>query len=532
MDVLIPPDIPIAEIEWRILDNTAVSTSPLNGVTTTFTRPGTRWGARLSFRDLKDRDRARLLAILASVRGRSGRVYFTSAADPARTGGYSFPELFANADFSNGTTGWSGSSGATSGVALSVRDRIMRSTRTGNGANSFALQQSVNPTVTAYLPYAARFFLGAARGAYPSGWSIYDNVSGARATAVATQRGLFSGAIIPGGTSSAPSLLDESVTGTLTGDYVEVPFASFTRCALIDNGLNALKYSDDPTNAAWTKTRCTASAVAGTAPDGASDAMAIIEDSSASTSHYMTQSSTRTSVAEDLCAYGYFKRRTGTRNVRVVVLSGGSDYGYCYFDLNAGTAGTPTVAGSATNARAFIRNVGNGWYFCAVVARCPASTALNAEFDLASGGSNSYTGDGSSSIYAWGLGAARSGVPTRGATTVATAAASGTSQTGGGLYLKGLPASTQNIRAAGDMVEIILPTGSQLVRLTAALDSDAAGLGYLQFENPVRVSPADNAAVIFNQPMMRGILTEGPAWPTRPGLFSDFDIDLIEDIAP
>jgi hypothetical protein len=185
-----------------------------------------------------------------------------------------------------------------------------------------------------------------------------------------------------------------------------------------------------------------------------------------------------------------------------------------------------------TNGRAFIRAAGNGWYFCAVVARLPATTALDIEFDMLNAGSNNYTGDSTSSIYAWRVGVARSAVPTRGAQTVATALASGTTQTGSGLYLKGLPVSTQNIRAAGDMVEIILPTGSQLVRLTAALDSDAAGLGYLQFENPVRTSPADNAAVIFNQPMMRGILTEGPSWPTRPGLFSDFDIDLIEDIAP
>jgi hypothetical protein len=29
MDVLIPPDIPIAEIEWRILDNPARSTGVL-----------------------------------------------------------------------------------------------------------------------------------------------------------------------------------------------------------------------------------------------------------------------------------------------------------------------------------------------------------------------------------------------------------------------------------------------------------------------------------------------------------------------
>ena len=526
MDVLIPPDIPIAEIEWRILDNTAVSTSPLNGVTTTFTRPGTRWGARLSFRNLKDRDRARLLAILASVRGRSGRVYFTSAADPARTGGYSFPELFTNADFSNGVTGWS-----TTLASLTVRDRVSRLTVSAPGSNPQLYQPGI--PVTQYAPHALRSMILAGRGldSIVVGPATSDAVG--QDSSYVTTRGLVTvPRVMLSTTSQSYPAVVAVANGYEAGHFVSVPFTSLARCALVDNGPNALLYSDQIDNAAWTKTRTSITANAAIAPDGTSTADAIVEDTSASTNHIVTQSSTRASVAEDLCAYGYFKRGSGTRDVRMYVLVDGSNYAGCTFDLGAGTAGTPGLNGSATNTRAFIRDAGNGWYYCAVLARCPATTGLNIEIDMVSAGSTSYTGDGTSSIYAWRLGAARSGLPTRGALTTGTALASGTNQTGSGLYLKGLPANTQNIRAAGDMVEIVLPTYSQLVRLTAALDSDAAGLGYLQFENPVRTSPADNAAVIFNQPMMRGILSEGPAWPTRPGLFSDFDLDLIEDIAP
>ncbi len=528
MDVLIPPDIPIAEIEWRILDNTAVSTSPLNGVTTTFTRPGTRWGARLSFRDLKDRDRARLLAILAAVRGRSGRIYFTSAADPARTGGSGFPELFTNADFASGTTGWVGA-----GAALSVSDRVMRVTRSVGSAESDLIQAITG--FTQYAPHALRSFILDGKGS--TGLNIGRAMAagvgaGTEISDYSTARGLGTVSLVARGTTSENQFPAVIASNSLAGDYISVPWCSLSRCALVDNGPNALLYSDQIDNAAWTKTRTSITANAAIAPDGTSTADAIVEDTSASTNHIVTQSSTRASVAEDLCAYGYFKRGSGTRDVRMYVLVDGSNYAGCTFDLGAGTAGTPGLNGSATNTRAFIRDAGNGWYYCAVLARCPATTGLNIEIDMVSAGSTSYTGDGTSSIYAWRLGAARSGLPTRGALTTGTALASGTNQTGSGLYLKGLPANTQNIRAAGDMVEIVLPTYSQLVRLTAALDSDAAGLGYLQFENPVRTSPADNAAVIFNQPMMRGILSEGPAWPTRPGLFSDFDLDLIEDIAP
>lgn len=522
MDVLIPPDIPIAEIEWRILDNTAVSTSPLNGVTTTFTRPGTRWGARLSFRNLKDRDRARLLAIIAAVRGRSGRVYFTSAADPARTGGYSFPELFTNADFASGVTGWSQSA-----AALSVSDRVMRITATSIAAP--CIYQ--NPAVTQYAPLIVRGFAGARSR---NGTFIGTSADGISNYATDAQ-GMVAQSWVPLSAfagNTFPIVHNASGNAGLVGDWLDTPFTSLSRCALVDNGPNALLYSDQIDNAAWTKANVTITANGATAPDGTTTADAIVENS-ATSQHYVQQSVARASAAEDICAYGYFKRGAGARNIRLIAGDSSlSNYGQAYFDLGAGTVSAGSINGSATNPRAFIRAAGDGWYFCSVVVRLPTSTGLTNYAELTDGTTTGYTGDGTSSVYAWRLGAARSGVPTRGALTTATALASGATQTGSGLYLKGLPVSTQNIRAAGDMVEIMLPTYSQLVRLTAALDSDAAGLGYLQFENPVRVSPADNAAVIFNQPMMRGILSEGPSWPTRPGLFSDFDLDLIEDIAP
>jgi hypothetical protein len=522
MDVLIPPDIPIAEIEWRILDNTAVSTSPLNGVTTTFTRPGTRWGARLSFRNLKDRDRARLLAIIAAVRGRSGRVYFTSAADPARTGGYSFPELFTNADFASGVTGWSQSA-----AALSVSDRVMRITATSIAAP--CIYQ--NPAVTQYAPLIVRGFAGARSR---NGTFIGTSADGISNYATDAQ-GMVAQSWVPLSAfagNTFPIVHNASGNAGLVGDWLDTPFVSLSRCALVDNGPNALLYSDQIDNAAWTKANVTITANGATAPDGTTTADAIVENS-ATSQHYVQQSVARASAAEDICAYGYFKRGAGARNIRLIAGDSSlSNYGQAYFDLGAGTVSAGSINGSATNPRAFIRAAGDGWYFCSVVVRLPTSTGLTNYAELTDGTTTGYTGDGTSSVYAWRLGAARSGLPTRGALTTGTALASGTGQNGSGLYLKGLPASTQNIRAAGDMVEIVLPTYSQLVRLTAALDSDAAGLGYLQFENPVRTSPADNAAVIFNQPMMRGILSEGPMWPTRPGLFSDFDLDLIEDIAP
>lgn len=529
MDVLIPPDIPIAEIEWRILDNTAVSTSPLNGVTTTFTRPGTRWGARLSFRNLKDRDRARLLAILAAVRGRSGRVYFTSAADPARTGGYSFPELFTNADFSNGVTGWLAQQSV-----LSVRDRVMRITVARSSGAAPAFSQS--PTVTAYRPLVARGHLGQRNRAGLT-LGIYANGAGYYA---ADRQGLQAVSWVPLSSSAGatyPAVYDGAGNVSMTGDWLDVPFASLANCALVDNAPNVLTQTNDFSHADWTKAGATVTANSATAPDGTTSADRIVEDTSTG-EHYVLQSKTRTNVAADWCfAIALAPGDVGglrDRAVLRIVDAGSVNSITAHFDLlNGAVSVAASAGGSASNARAFIKPIGRGYYYCAIVGRMPASdTTIRGVVNLVENPSTiSYTGASSRNIAAWRGTLAQSSVPVR-LSDRTIAAPNGDSQSGGGLCIKGLPASTQNIRAAGDMVEIVLPTYSQLVRLTAALDSDAAGLGYLQFENPVRVSPADNAAVIFNQPMMRGILSEGPAWPTRPGLFSDFDIDLIEDIAP
>lgn len=527
MDVLIPPDIPIAEIEWRILDNTAVSTSPLNGVTTTFTRPGTRWGARLSFRNLKDRDRARLLAILAAVRGRSGRVYFTSAADPARSGGYSFPELFTNADFSNGVTGWTAQN-----CTLSVTDRVMRLTAARSSSAPPGISQ--NPTVTQYRPLVARGFFGArTRSGLTLG--IYANGAGNYAV---DRQGLQAVSWVPSTTnagSTYPIVYDGAGNISITGDWIDTPFVSLAHGAIVDNGPNALLYSDQIDNAAWSKSNVTVTADFFNDPSLAAT-MERVSETTANSTHQLQQTTTKAAVAQDWCFAGWFRAGTNTdaRN-RILLRVGdvnGSDYVQGFFDLSTGVADTPTASGGAANPRSFIRALGNGLYYCAIIGTTSTSTAIGGRVYLVqSGTTTSYAGLTTADIGVGRLALAQSSVPVR-LTQTTSAATTGVSQTGSGLYLKGLPASTQNIRAAGDMVEIVLPTSSQLVRLTAALDSDAAGLGYLQFENPVRTSPADNAAVIFNQPMMRGILSEGPMWPTRPGLFSDFDLDLIEDIAP
>jgi hypothetical protein len=74
---------------------------------------------------------------------------------------------------------------------------------------------------------------------------------------------------------------------------------------------------------------------------------------------------------------------------------------------------------------------------------------------------------------------------------------SGTSQTGNALHLKGLPASTDGLLLPGDYFEI----NGEIKQATAALNSDAASLGYLQFEPALVRSPADNDPINVTDPM-------------------------------
>ena len=104
----------------------------------------------------------------------------------------------------------------------------------------------------------------------------------------------------------------------------------------------------------------------------------------------------------------------------------------------------------------------------------------------------------------------------------------GAGQTGNSINVKGLPTSTNGILLVGDWVEC----SGQLNMVTAPLNSDSAGLGFLQLQRPFTTAPADNAPVIINRPMGRFLLAdEEVSWSSRPGVLSDFSISFVEDIA-
>lgn len=513
-------------IEWTLRSITARHQSPLSGVATTLERPGAHWAARLPYENLPIARRAPLQAFAASCRGHANRFHLP-VFGWTRRGSFPATELFPNTAFTT-TTGLTPSSQTT----LSVSDNLLRARRTGVVSNQFTARASSAVTVTQYAPYALRFIAHQGRGAYASGLTAYDDTLGARIGSTVTSFGRVDGLVVPSGTTSTPALLDEATTTLIAGDYFSISFASFARCALVDNAPNLLLRSDEFDNASWSKVASSVTANTATNPIGTNTGETLIEDGT-SAFHYVQQTATVSSSAADY-TFGV-AIKAGTRNFAWVEMSDGTHTVIVYVNLANGALGTPTSGGANfTLPRASTVDLGNGWHAVYLTGRKnSSSTSIICRVGLATSiSTGNYAGDGASFIAIWRGTLAQSAFPTRLAQTT-TASTSGTSQTGGALYLKGLPASTDGLLLQGDPAEIAIGTTTQLVRTRSSLNSDAAGLGYWQFEPPLRVSPSDGAAVIIHNPLCKMMLDANDVgWTDRASEISDLEFAAVEDTYP
>jgi len=231
-DYVLPPDLVAAEVNWQILDNTAVFSSALSGAVRTVSRPGNRWGCRLLFRAPSPTRRHRLLALVAALRGRSNRLWLT---DPAyqQAGSLVNAELLSNNAAVAATTGWSSDNAE---MVLSADSHLgLRLTRTGVTADRYAFQSGL--TTAASTPYAVRALVSAGRG----------NVN-LKATAGTSQgaTGLLNGTAITSagrivetftasGTTSHVSFYD-LISGRAAGNFQFLSHASVARCGLVAGG--------------------------------------------------------------------------------------------------------------------------------------------------------------------------------------------------------------------------------------------------------------------------------------------------------
>jgi hypothetical protein len=438
-------------------------------------------------------------------------------------------DLLANADFRNGTTGWSSNADYTLGVSESV----LRATRNAcNGANVQALYPSATLTPVQYAPYVAKFMVAKGRGTYTNGFraDIGSTAGGAEygTGTTITDSGMAIAAAVATSTTIAPRLVDLDNTGLIAGDYISIPYVSLSRGALADRGTNLLLYSDDLTQSAWTKTRSTITSNTATAPDGTVTADKIVEDTSTNT-HYADQEVT-VGAAQSSFSFAVVLASSGRNFAAIQLVSSGGSI-IAYFNVASGTVGTTFAdSGTWTRHERRITSLGSGWYLCVVTGvKLNSDTQVFARIYPASAdGTISYTGNVSNGVLAWRATLAQSAVPTRLRQTT-SAASAGEAPTGSGLHTKGWPASTNGLLLPDDQIEIVTSRGSELKILTAPVNSDAAGLAYLQFEPPLRGSPADGAAVIVHQPMGRFIYAgESPGWDNEPGYFSQASCQFEE----
>ncbi len=533
-EYVLPPWLRVSAVDKGILGNTAEFSSPLNGATRTYGRPGDRLRFDVRIENASNRttvaERAYYEGLLAAIRSKANRVWMSPPGYAGPRGSFPVSELFTNADFSNGTTGWNVE---TTG-SLSVADGRLRMT-TLRGGVAIAMFQQI--ALTAATPYALRSVIVDGKGSEGLSLGRFINGGIPSASDYSTARGMGTLVSVPTAAEAASNPRYPLVFGGgvfRAGSYASLPFASLARCILTDSSPNEFAQSLI-SGAGWTLGNATVTANYYTMPDGSVTGSRLIEASDIGQSHYSYRSVTRTNVAADWFVCGEFRRGDVSSERDRVYLSvrddvAGTNGAYAVFNLALGTVSVSAAAlGSATDARAVIKSLGDNWFYCAVGCRMPASGTTVTGFLASANASDSatYNGDGSRNIGVGLVGLAQSSQPFNLRANTGTAYPTGVAQTGAGLYVKGLPVSTNGLLLPGDYVQI----GFQLEMVTASLDSDAAGLGYLQVSRPMRTAVADNTPIIVHQPMAKFLFADPDiGWSLRPGLLSDFTIPLVEDV--
>lgn len=517
---IIPPSLlPEQPVDINLIDDQTALFAPMFGrgwaQRNAYGDP--RWGMSVRYKGMRSWQRSRLFSALQEARGKFSTVRVSVAQ--ALRGNFPATELIPNNDFSTtDVSGWTAERST-----LRSGDGVLRSVN-NSGSLYWRLSRG-GIAVTQYAPYALRAFYNTnpAIEALAFGPAI---VSGFQSDNYSVTKGLRTVSMVAASASmDAYPFVQTTGSGYMPGTFLELPYISLARCALVDTGSNYLDRPSEFHQPAWGKFALTATASGTTAPDGTSTAETLTE-TTANGIHELFHTNPRPSGAADLCVYGHFKQSVLDRDIvlRISNVSGsGVDSAEARLDLSAGTIGAVTLTGAATNGRAFIVSLGNGWYFAAVIARLPSSTSITAQVNMHNTVSATYAGT-TGAVFAWQVGATLSSVPVRNSVAHNQAAPAGTPPTGGMMYLKGLPASTDGLLLPGDFFEV----NGELKQVTMSLDSDAAGRGIVQFRPGLARPPADNDPVIILNPLGRFAMTEDPRMSLQFGSYADASLSFEE----
>ena len=169
---------------------------------------------------------------------------------------------------------------------------------------------------------------------------------------------------------------------------------------------NIFTYSEELDNAAWTKAGASITANAATAPTGVATMDKLVEDSSTGQHRFFaTRSGTTNSSAYTVSFFAKQAERTriyvGLAESPTFVRQGNA-----VFDLAAGTVVFASAgSGGASGGLATITQCTNGIYRCTYTLTLGgANTSIFCDVNLVSTGTTiSYTGDGTSGAFVWGM---------------------------------------------------------------------------------------------------------------------------------
>lgn len=540
MSAYVMPDIRVATNVVQHNSNTGISRSPLSGAVQRRVRDGEHFAVQMSLQNLKGADRRQMMSWLSLLNGAEHQAIIRDRSYEKPSGTLS--DIAEMVDVTFNATNWTPSGSANGSVSDLSGGIRFKGGRTFAGVNLVPTASADGISApTAGYSYAAKLHVGeisAGSGGQVDEASLrwldasLGNVLASDDQATTTDAEQLVVAATCTDASSfflRPFLKKDGLSDTF-GMIQDLSQLSAARCLLVDNGFNALTYSEQFDNVAWSKTRSSVSANATSAPDGLTSADELVEDSTASDSHFILQDYTRTSVAEFWTASVFIKENTQQRIRLMLSDGGGTNIATAFFDSNTGTiTGAASVSGTVTLAFASIDDYGNGWYRCRITALLPATTTARILINLCDGAANTitYTGDGSSGIYLWGAQLQRGGQLGRYVETTDTAT-TGTDQTGKQVWVKGLNHAEDQQMQAGDQFEI----NGQLFVLAADLDGDETGCGLAKLTTSIRTAPDDEDPVILYKPHGTFLL-ENPsnAWSNQPGGFSSTSLSFVEDIA-
>ena len=171
---------------------------------------------------------------------------------------------------------------------------------------------------------------------------------------------------------------------------------------------NLVSYSEDFTNATYTKIGVTATGNTTTSPDGTTNADSILEIATGGT-HESWQRASMTSG--QLYTQSCFLKANGRNRVVMQIFDNATQYASAIYDLSTGVV--VASVGTAT-----IQSMGNGWYRCTITGTSPATGSGYCVLGLCestytnSSVMPSYSGDASKGVYWWGFQVENSSYPT------------------------------------------------------------------------------------------------------------------------